>query len=126
MQVAKTLTHEQRKRLDETAEELDRVCASDRRFFERRPERQHRIRPASRVEIEHRDIVLGGSRPPNGWAEFIAVRNVVPGLRLRSHFVAGANVDTDVPEDVAKTIFDATSSHDPSLVEACKRAYENE
>lgn len=120
------LTRAQRRRLEETGAELDRVCASDRRFFERRPERQHRIRRASRVEIEHREIIAGGSAPPFGMAVFVAVRNVTPGFRLRSHFIAGADADTDLPEDLAQTIFDAVSSHDPEMVARIKEAYENE
>lgn len=112
------LTPSQRRRLDASAEELDKVCASDARFFERRPERQHRIRRASRAERQHRDIVLGERSPPKGMVLFAVVRNLLPGFRLRLYFFAAADIDTDVSEDEAESIFNAVSPHDPELIRA--------
>ena len=55
-----------------------RIAFSDRRFFERFPHRQHRVRLASREEIDHWGELL-----LKGFELYTAVRTVAPGARLR-------------------------------------------
>jgi len=52
------LTRTQRRQMQKLADRVDRVTQADRLFFERRPERQHRVRLASHAET-HRDAFLG-------------------------------------------------------------------
>ena len=64
------LTRAQRRQMQKLANQVDRVTQADRLFFERFPNRMHRVRLASRAEIEQRELIDGGhtdgrSRLPN-------------------------------------------------------------
>ena len=101
-------------------ERVDRVCAADRRFFERFPHRQHRVRLASKAEIEQHEIVDVGKvvwMPP-GYSMFIVVRNVVPGVRLRAFMRRLSNSETDISESVARTIFETAATPRVWAIEA--------
>ena len=65
-------------------EELDRVIQADRRFFERFPQRRHRLRWASKAEITQYHH-LHGHLPKTvcGYRCAIAVRCRAPGVRVR-------------------------------------------
>ena len=72
-----------------------RIAFSDRRFFERFPHRQHRVRLASREEIDHWGELL-----LQGFELYTAVRNVAPGARLRI---------TDVDEVMARVVYETAA-----------------
>ena len=44
------ITRAQRRKMQKLADRVDRVTQADRLFFERRPDRQHRVRLASEVQ----------------------------------------------------------------------------
>jgi hypothetical protein len=53
----------------------------DREFFERHPERQYRLRPASSFEDEF--TPRGGATPQSAFP-FAVIRNIGPGIRQRA------------------------------------------
>lgn len=120
MQTSKKLTRYQRRRLKATGEELYRVADGDRKFFERRPERRHRMRLSSAVEMEQWNILLGYETVlPPGERMFTAVRHMEDGIRLRTYFSAPADAETDISEAIAKRIFDTAVN--PATLAACRR-----
>jgi hypothetical protein len=81
-----------------------RIAFSDRRFFERFPHRQHRVRLASREEIDHWGELL-----PQGFELCTAVRNVAPGARLRMFLPAPLGRETDVDEVMARVVYETAA-----------------
>ena len=75
------LTRAQRRQLQNIAARIDRVTQADRRFFERRPDRRHRVRLASKAEVEEREIVIGPMNIPAGFKVFTVVRCLAPSIR---------------------------------------------
>jgi hypothetical protein len=75
-----------------------RIAFSDRRFFERFPHRQHRVRLASREEIDHWGELL-----LQGFELYTAVRTVAPCARLRVFLPAPLGRETDVDEAMYET-----------------------
>src|SRR5262245_25476799 len=53
-------TPEQQRRMEKLAERVDRVTQADRRFFERFPYRQHRVRLSSQAENQQNEIIADG------------------------------------------------------------------
>ena len=102
-----SLTRQQKLKIKKLASRIDRVTQADRRFFERRPDRQHRVRIASQAEIEA-NIVLHASpmRVALAQQHFIAVRKITPWMRMRLPFVGPRDADTDLNEETARKIFD--------------------
>lgn len=89
--------------------ELDRVLEGDRRFFRRHPDRRHRVRLASSAEVTTNEAILGRRlRLPPGHSHFVAVRQIVPGVRERVFLHGSSHASTDVPEMVARKIFQET------------------
>jgi transposase len=87
---AMKLTRTQRRQLEKLSCHVERVTDTDRVFFEQRPDRKHRVRIASEVEIAQLEIVNGEVMTlPPGMRHFAIVRNVAPGTRLRA-FVTNA------------------------------------
>ena len=78
------LSRAQHRQLQKLAEKVDRITQADRRFFERFPHRQHRIRLMSQAEIDQ-TALLDGKPPwiPQGFELFTVVRNIAPGYRMR-------------------------------------------
>ena len=74
----------QRRLMQKLADHVDRVTQADRLFIEHRPGRQHRVRLASRAEVNQRELFDGKSPliPPDR-RPFTAVRNIAPGARMR-------------------------------------------
>jgi hypothetical protein len=100
------LTRAQQRRMQKLADQVDKVSQADRRFFERFPHRQHRVRLASHAEIEQHRIIDGGQRfAPDGYAVFTIVRNIATGVRMRLFLVAPDTCETDVSENTAHAIF---------------------
>jgi hypothetical protein len=115
------LTRKQRRRMDVLAERVDKITQADARFFERRPDRQHRVRRASPAEIEQAEIVGGPVWVPPECAVFTVVRNIAPGVRLRVFMRAPADSDTDVSEEVVRTIYEAAATEKTREIEAGMR-----
>jgi|APCry1669192522_1035417.scaffolds.fasta_scaffold00309_6 hypothetical protein len=101
------LNRAQRRKLQKLADKVDRVTESDRRFFERFPHRQYRVRPAGQAEIEALDVMDGNWSP--GATPCVAVRNIAPGVRARAFIFTLGPVDTDIGEDDARAIFESVA-----------------
>lgn len=105
------LTRQQRRQLQKLAEKVDRVTNADRLFFERFPQRRHRVRLASAAEIGQQEIMEG--QPlflPAGCRIFTVVRNISPGVRLRL-FVRGIEgAETNLDEATAREIFEGAAT----------------
>jgi hypothetical protein len=110
------LTRTKRRRPRKLADRLDLISEADRKYFERFPERRHRVRVADRVEFEEEEELVHGrvrSVPP-GRQLYTAVRNVRPGLRLRIMFNGPADADPELfSEAKARAIcaFHETEEH---------------
>jgi len=88
-------------------ERLDRVMEGDRLFFTRHRRRNHRLRQAGRIEIEHGAIIGGaGMEPPSGKRWFTIVRQIVPGVRFRAIVALPETTDPDMSEPECEKIFD--------------------
>ena len=87
----------------------DKAMESDRRFFERWPERTCRIRRAYPGEIEelHRPAGYEFVRLPKGWVYVVAVRNIAPGARIRMPMLAPRTNSLDVSEAEADAVIKA-------------------
>lgn len=98
------LTRTQRRKMRKLADRVDRVTESDRRFFERFPQRQYRFRPAGQAEIESLNVA-GDSWPP-GASLCTVVRNIAPGMRARAFVPIVGPMETDVGEEAARALFE--------------------
>jgi hypothetical protein len=113
-----TLTKAERRRMAQLGEMVDRVTQADRRFFERFPDRTHRLRLASPAEIEQYDIIEGKAWMPPGFRMYVAVKKIASDARMRS-FVRGlADWETDVPEATARAVWEAVSNPHRDMIEA--------
>jgi hypothetical protein len=108
---APKLTRTQQRQLDKLASYVERVSDTDRVFFEQHPDRKHRVRLASEVEIAELEITYGEvvTLPP-GYRYFVIVRNVAPGHRAGLFVKNAEDATTDVPEDLAGAIFDKVAA----------------
>ena len=91
------------------AEKVSRITSADRLYFERRPDRKHRVRLAGQAEID--EIELGSSgcsalRPKAGEQVYAFVRNKAPGKRLRILAPGPEGAETDIPEAMARQLFE--------------------
>ena len=99
------LTRAQRRRMQKLADQVDHVTQGDRKFFLRRPERQHRVRISHPAEIEQLRIVSGKPlAAPAGCRHFTVVRNLGPGVRSRLFVLNVADAETDLDEEVARKV----------------------
>ena len=100
-------TRAERRRREKIDEAVGRVTEGDARFFERRPDREYRVRLAAMVELEQNTALEGAdfihTRPGYRW--YAVVRQMVPGVRMRVFAQGEADQDTDVPEDFARTLY---------------------
>jgi hypothetical protein len=101
------LTGSQRRRIQKLADRLDLISEADRKYFERFPERRHRVRLTDPVELEEELLLHGRVRSvPAGWQFHTAVRNVRPGFRLRIVFLRPADRDPELfSEAKARAIY---------------------
>jgi hypothetical protein len=106
-----TLTHARRRQMQTLSARVDRVTQADRLFFERHPDRQHRVRLASRVEIGQQELLKGAVLwvPPD-CRLFAIVRNIAPGVRLRLFTAAPEESETDLSEAIASAAFEAAAT----------------
>jgi hypothetical protein len=113
------LTRDQRREMKKLADNVDLVTQADRRFFERFPNRRHRVRLASQAEIGQNEVLEGGPLwLPEGLRVFIAVRNIAPGIRMRLFLRAPEMSETDVDELTALAIYEAASTPRSRQIEA--------
>jgi hypothetical protein len=75
------LSRAQRRELKKLAHRVDKITQADRRFFERFPERQHRMRIASRAEIQQAAMMMNEEVLPLApdHIYFAVIKNVVKG-----------------------------------------------
>jgi hypothetical protein len=101
------LSRSQSRELKKLSARVDRITDADRKFFERFPNRRHRLRVAHRAEIEQGALVFCESviPLPDGMIHFAAVRNVRTGFRLRVFFAGHAELDVDLSESAAWSVF---------------------
>jgi hypothetical protein len=112
----------QRRQMQKLADKVDRATQADRLFFERRPDRQHRVRLTSQAEIGQQAIIDG--KPLNikpGFRLYTIVRNVVPGARLRLFLEAPDGRETDLSEAVARSIYETVATPQAREIEADMR-----
>jgi hypothetical protein len=116
------LTRAQRRQMQKLTDQVDKMSQADRRFFERRPDRKHRVRLASRAEIEQNELLEGKPQEiPPGCRVFTIVRNVAPGARLRLFVFALEGSETDLSEGIAKAAFEAVATPRTWQIEAQMR-----
>ena len=101
------MSKSERRQLRKLTDNVDRITQADRKFFERRPDRQHRIRLASQAEIDQQTL-LDGNPPwmPQGFRLFTVVRNVAPGYRLRLFVRNLEGSETDLSEAACREVFE--------------------
>ena len=100
-------TRAQRRKMQKLADKVDMVTESDRRFFERFPHRQYRVRPAGQAEIEALNV-MGDNWSP-GASLCTVVRNIAPGMRARAFVPILGPMDTDVGEEAARALFESVA-----------------
>lgn len=118
------------RRLDELSAANDRMSQADKKFFERFPDRRHRVRLAHKAEVEAGAVVNGvnPTRLPAEYKHFVAVKFLSPDCRMRLSFIGLEGSETDVSEAIAAAIFDAAKSEQPraaAIEESFRRALEN-
>jgi hypothetical protein len=114
------LNRTQRRLMKKLAERVDRVTQADRLFFERFPNRQHRVRLASQAEIEQNAVLTGSGDMilSPGQQHYVAVKNVAPGHRMRLSVVGPINAETDLNEDEARRIYEVVNNFQSCAIEA--------
>jgi hypothetical protein len=112
--------------MQKLTDQVDRVTQADRAFFKRRPDRAHRVRLAALAEIKQEELMVGGTMiVPAGYSAFIAVRNMAPGIRLRVMTLAPEGAETDLPEEMARSIFEKAAPTQAREIEAeLRKAFE--
>ncbi|MBM7483345.1 hypothetical protein [Bradyrhizobium canariense] len=95
----------------------------DKKFFERFPDRRHRIRLAHRAEVEAGAVVSGRNHTwlPREFKHFVAVKSLSPDCRMRLGFIAREGIETDTQEQIAAAFYEAAKSESgrrASLIEA--------
>ncbi|WP_439407434.1 hypothetical protein ACNJX9_39465 [Bradyrhizobium sp. DASA03076] len=116
------MTPNQRRQLQKLADRVDRVSESDRRFFERFPHRQHRVRRASQAEIEAIAILSGEKKTVAADRQvYLAVKNIAPGAQLRLVIIGPRNLDTDFPEFFAQELYELVNNDQAREIEAQMR-----
>lgn len=99
--------------------EVDQVTEADRRYFERFPHRQHRLRLGSRTELEQLRI-LGRCLAPE-YRLYVSVKNIVPGVRMRRFFWCTEDLETEIGEARARHVFEAAATEFTWRIEAAVR-----
>ena len=119
----RNLSRAQERAIKKLAARVGRVTQADRSFFERRPDRQHRIRLASQAEIEQNAILLGKIHIPPSYQHFIAVKNIATSVRLRLTVIGSMHGETDLDEELARTIYELVNNDEARRIEADMRKF---
>ena len=103
------LSRANRRRLDKYQPSVDRVTEGDAKFFERFPERQHRVRLAAAAEIAQNAIMAAGEdlTPVPGARWIVLVKQLQPGMRMRAFAQATGVDDLDLDETEARDLYNA-------------------
>ena len=102
--------------------QVKRALQSDKLFFERRPERMHRVRLSHSAEIRQNEIVARALLDaPSGFLWFTVVRKVTPVVRMRLFTLNFDNAETDLDEDTARQLFKSLATPVLRDAEACLR-----
>lgn len=91
---------------DHIAEAVDRELDADRRFFELAPDRSYRIRRAYPAELASLRSAYGRGWPFDDLIVYASVRQLRPGLRLRSFFASRSKLETDLSEEACRDVHD--------------------
>ena len=98
---------------------LDRALEIDRRYFERFPKRRHRVRLASRSEVEGLTVAYGAKAtqldPSERW--YAVVRWLADGAWLKVFIPNRAGEEADVPELWAATLYSRIASRDGGVTD---------
>lgn len=109
------LNRQQRRALDRAAAGVDHVTAEDRRWFEARPDRRHRIRRMTAAEIASAEAMSALSPVPAGGARFTLVRKITPDFRLRVFISGPAHKSGDeTGEATAAALWDHHRARNPN------------
>ena len=102
------LSSAQRQELKKLEKQVKRALQSDKLFFERRPERMHRVRLSHSAEIRQNEIATSALLDaPTGFLWFTVVRKVTPVVRMRLFTLNFDNAETDLDEDTARKLFES-------------------
>jgi len=96
-----------RRRVEELTPAVDRALDADRRFFGRHASRSYRLRPAFPPEVELLAVLNEPKQfdlPPN-WIWFVAVRQLLPGVRVRAFGAMAPRGGDDPPETECRAFF---------------------
>lgn len=106
-----TLNRAQRRRLSAAAEATDRIVKADEAFYERFPDRRHRVRLASQAEMDANAAANGLAEvaTPAGQRWFCIVRQIAPGVRSRVFVQNDADVETDMDEVHARLVYEVNT-----------------
>jgi hypothetical protein len=111
------LSRQQRRAMKRHATEAEQATEADRKFFERFPHRQYRMRRMGRAEVGQLEALHGGSivNEP-GDAPFVLVKNIAPGVRLRVFVPGPADEDgSDAPEQGIAILWARHAARNPSV-----------
>jgi hypothetical protein len=105
---------------------IENQSQADRRFFDQNPRRAHLVRLAHPAEIaEGENALHRATRLPEGYAWYVAVRCVAPGMRLRAFFAGLSGFPSShLTEPQAEQIYEAATSlfsEQAREIEACLR-----
>ena len=98
---------------------LDRALEIDRRFFERFPDRRHRVRLAARSEVEGLAVAYGAkaTRLEQGERWYTVVRWLADGAWLKVFIPNREGEETDVPEAWAATLYSRLADRDGGVAD---------
>lgn len=101
-------TRAQRRKFDRACEQAERMVEADAKFFDRFPHRSHRVRPASRSEMEANRLASGHKSLPAspGKRWFAVVKQIGPGVRARVFIENDADVEWEMDELHAEIVYD--------------------
>jgi hypothetical protein len=113
------LSRAQRRQMKKLAARVNKITDADRKFFDRFPHRQYRVRLAGAAEVEYGALLAGESprRLPPDLNHYAIVKNVAPGARLRMVVVGNEGWDTDLSEQQARERFEAGRTSQVSQIE---------
>jgi hypothetical protein len=96
-----------RRKIKKLTPAVDRALDSDRRFFDQHPSRSYRLRPAFPPEVEVLAVLNEPKQidlPPN-WIWFVAVRQILPGVRVRAFGAMAPRGGDDPPEAECRAFY---------------------
>jgi len=116
---AKKMSRAQRGQMKKLAPRVDMITDADGKFFDRFPQRQHRVRIAGRAEIEQKALLAGEGtqRSVPNRTYYAIIKNLARGVRLRMIVVGNVGWDTDLSEQEARERFEAERTSQVSQIE---------